>query len=144
MVHEEGGAPDAKEPGDSSQMGRYKKLSSWGKKPSKAGYFLRRRTSWLPRMAWDTQLESPGLALRPQAFFLDSQFGSFLIYGMKLRTELPFSAAITFLLGLQVSIGNQETVVLGKMKAGEGDDREWGCWVTSSTQWSWVWANSGR
>ena len=50
---------------------------------------------------------SPGLALRPQAFFLDSQFGSFLIYGAKLRTELPFSAAVTFLLGLQVSIGNQ-------------------------------------
>ena len=27
---------------------------------------------------------------------------------------------------------------------GEGDDREWGGWMASLTQWTWVWANSGR
>ena len=26
----------------------------------------------------------------------------------------------------------------------EGDDRGWGGWMTSLTQWTWVWANSGR
>ena len=27
---------------------------------------------------------------------------------------------------------------------GEGDDRGWDGWMTSPTQWTWVWANSGR
>ena len=45
-----------------------------------------------------------------------SPFGGFLIYGTKLRTELPSSAAVTFLLGLHVSIQNQETLMLGKME----------------------------
>ena len=27
---------------------------------------------------------------------------------------------------------------------GEGSDRGWGCWMVSPTQWTWVWANSGR
>ena len=32
-----------------------------------------------------------------------------------------------------------------KLKAKEeGDNREWDGWVASSTQWTWVWANSGR
>ena len=26
---------------------------------------------------------------------------------------------------------------------GEGDDRGWGCWTESPTQWTWVWTNSG-
>ena len=28
--------------------------------------------------------------------------------------------------------------------AGEGDDRGWDGWMASSTQWIWIWANSGR
>ena len=27
---------------------------------------------------------------------------------------------------------------------GEGDDRGWDGWMTSLTQWTWVWVNSGR
>ena len=27
--------------------------------------------------------------------------------------------------------------------AGEGDDRGWGGWMASLTQWTWVWLNSG-
>ena len=27
---------------------------------------------------------------------------------------------------------------------GEGDDRGWDGWMASLTQWTWVWANSGR
>ena len=30
-----------------------------------------------------------------------------------------------------------------RMKAGEGDDRGWGCWIASPTRWPWVWASSG-
>ena len=32
-----------------------------------------------------------------------------------------------------------------RLKAGgEGDDRGWDCWMASLTQWTWVWASSGR
>ena len=32
-----------------------------------------------------------------------------------------------------------------RLKAGgEGDDRGWDGWMASLTQWTWVWANSGR
>ena len=30
------------------------------------------------------------------------------------------------------------------MKAGEGDNRGWDGWMASLTQWTWVWASSGR
>ena len=37
----------------------------------------------------------------------------------------------------------EKTLMLGKMKAGgEGDDRGWGGWMASLTQWTWVWASS--
>ena len=33
----------------------------------------------------------------------------------------------------------------GKDRAeGEGGDKEWDGWMASPTQWTWVWANSGR
>ena len=31
-----------------------------------------------------------------------------------------------------------------RLKTGEGDDRGWDGWMTSLTQWTWVWANSRR
>ena len=32
-----------------------------------------------------------------------------------------------------------------RLKAkGEGDNREWDGWMASLTQWTWIWANSGR
>ena len=32
-----------------------------------------------------------------------------------------------------------------RLKAGgEGDDRGWDGWMVSPTQWTWIWANSGR
>ena len=37
----------------------------------------------------------------------------------------------------------EKTLMLGKLKAGEGDDRGWNVWMASQTQWTWVWINSG-
>ena len=31
-----------------------------------------------------------------------------------------------------------------RLKAEEGDDRGWDDWLASMTQWTWVWASSGR
>ena len=29
-----------------------------------------------------------------------------------------------------------------RLRAGEGDDRGWGSWIASPTQWTWVWVDS--
>ena len=31
-----------------------------------------------------------------------------------------------------------------RLKAGKGDERRWDGWMASLTQWTWVWASSGR
>ena len=36
----------------------------------------------------------------------------------------------------------EKTLMLGKIKVGEGDDRGWDGWMASLTQWTWVWACS--
>ena len=37
-----------------------------------------------------------------------------------------------------------KTLMLGRLKAGgEGDDREWDCWMASLTRWAQVWVGSG-
>ena len=38
-----------------------------------------------------------------------------------------------------------KTLILGKIVAGrEGGNRGWDGWMAPSTQWTWIWANSGR
>ena len=38
----------------------------------------------------------------------------------------------------------KKTLMLERLKAGEGDDRGWDGWMASPTQWTWVWVDSGR
>ena len=39
----------------------------------------------------------------------------------------------------------EKTLIWERLKAkGEGGDREWDGWMASPTQWTWVWANSGK
>ena len=38
----------------------------------------------------------------------------------------------------------EKTLMLARLKAREGDDRGWDGWMASLTQWTWVWANTGR
>ena len=39
----------------------------------------------------------------------------------------------------------EKTLLMGKIEGRRrGDDRGWAGWMASPTQWTWVWANSGR
>ena len=38
----------------------------------------------------------------------------------------------------------EKTLMLGKVRAGEGGNGGWDGWMASLTQWTWVWANLGR
>ena len=48
--------------------------------------------------------------------------------------------------GHLVQRGNslEKILILGKRPGGEGGYRGWDGWMASLTQWTWVWANSGR
>ena len=37
----------------------------------------------------------------------------------------------------------EKILMVGKLRAGGGDDRGWDGWMASLTQWTWVWASSG-
>ena len=37
----------------------------------------------------------------------------------------------------------EKTLILERLKVGEGDDRGWDGWMASLTRWTWVWVNSG-
>ena len=36
----------------------------------------------------------------------------------------------------------EKSLMLGRLKAGEGDNRGWDGWMASLTRWMWVWLNS--
>ena len=39
----------------------------------------------------------------------------------------------------------EKTLILGKIEGrGEGNNRGWDGWMASPTQWTWIWAHSGR
>ena len=37
----------------------------------------------------------------------------------------------------------EKTLMLERLRTGEGDNRGWDGWMTSLTQWTWVWVDSG-
>ena len=38
----------------------------------------------------------------------------------------------------------EKTLMLERLKVGEGGSRGWDGWMASPTQWTWVWSSSGR
>ena len=55
--------------------------------------------------------------------------------------------AITQYLGQGIADSLEKTLMLEKIEGRgrrEEGDREWDGWKTSLTQWTWIWANSGK
>jgi len=60
--------------------------------------------------------------------------------GLILKLKLHYSGHLMWR-----SISLEKTLMLGRLRAGgEGGDRGWDGWMTSPTQWTWVWVDSGR
>ena len=60
------------------------------------------------------------------------------------RTEVEAETAILWPPDMKSQLIGK-TLMLGKIEArGEEGDRGWDAWMASLTQWTWVWANSGR
>jgi len=60
------------------------------------------------------------------------------IEGLMLKLKLQYFGHLMGRTDLQ-----EKTLMLGRLKAGgEADNRGWGGWKASATQWTWVWASS--
>ena len=84
---------------------------------------------------WWTQRMSLGVFL-PLQFFGKS----FWSVGTDAEAEAPILGSV-----MQRADSLEKTLVLERLKAGgEVDNRGRDGWMTSQTQWTWVWASSGR
>ena len=57
-------------------------------------------------------------------------------------TELQ-SACAYYCMDMAQNSSEKTLMLVGLKVGGEGDDRGWGGWMASATQWIWVWVNSG-
>ena len=93
-----------------------------------------RPRGWWPGPCLSTQSSSYSLCsfpLGPPEYSLE---------GLALKLKLQYFGNL-----IQRANSLERTLTLGKLKAGgEGDDRGWNGWMASLTQWTWVWANSGK
>ena len=59
--------------------------------------------------------------------------------GLMLKLKLQYFGHL-----MQRADSLEKTLMMERLKAGEGDDKSWDDWVASLTQWTWVWASSNR
>ena len=84
-------------------------------------------------------LQADSLAKRSNQSILKEIGPEYSLEGLMLKLKLQYFG---HLMGRTDSF--EKTLMLGKIEAGgEGDNRGWDSWMTSPSQWTWVWVNSG-
>jgi len=84
-------------------------------------------------------LESPWTARRSNQSILKEISPECSLEGLMLKLKLQYFGHLMWR-----ADSFEKTLVLGKIEGRlEGDDRGWDGWMTSPTQWRWVWVNSG-
>ena len=99
-----------------------------------------RRIDAFELWCWRRLLRVPWTARRSNQSILKEINPEYSLEGLLLKLKLQFSGHMMRRAESMVKI-----LMLGKIEAeGEGVDRGWDGWMASLTQWTWVWANSGR
>ena len=106
---------------------------SWTMK--KAG---RQRIDAFEPWCWRRLLRVPWTARRCNQSILKEISPEYSFEGLVLKLKLQYFGYLMRRTGLF-----EETLMLGTLKAEEGDDREWCGWMAFLTQWTWVWVDSG-
>ena len=84
-------------------------------------------------------LRVPWTARRSKQSILKEIRAEYTLEGLMLKLKLQYFGHL-----MRRADSFEKTLMLGKIKGGgEGDDRGWGGWMASPTQWTWVWVNSG-
>ena len=85
-------------------------------------------------------LESPSLGLEGYQSILEELNPEYSLEGLMLKLKLQYFGYLT-----RRTNTLEKTLMLGKIEGRRrSGDRGWDGWMASLTQWTWVWANSGR
>ena len=102
--------------------------------------------SWAPKnwcfelWCWRRLLRVPWTVRRPNQSNLKEINPEYSLEALMLKLKLQYFGHL-----ICRTDSLEKTLMMGKMRAGEeGDDRGWDGWMASPTQWTWVWASSGR
>ena len=99
------------------------------------------KESWVPKnwCFWNVVLEktpeSPLDFKEIQPVHSKADHSRCSLEGLMLKLKLQYFGHLIWR-----TDSSEKTLMLGKI---EGDDRGWGVWMASLTQWTWVWVNSG-
>ena len=89
---------------------------------------------------WIRLLKVPWTARRSNQSTLKEISPEYSLEGLMLKLKLQYFGHL-----MQRTNWLERPWCWERLKAGrEGDDREWDGWMTSLTQWTWVWVNSRR
>ena len=84
-------------------------------------------------------LRVPWTSRRSNQSILKEINPEYSLEGLKLKLKLQYFGHL-----MQRTDSLEKTLTRQRLKAEEGDDREWDGWMASLTQWTWVRADSGR
>ena len=87
---------------------------------------------------WTRLLRIPWTARRSNKSVLEAITPECSLEGLMLKLKLHYFGYLMW-----SANSFEKTLMLGKIKGGEGDNRGWNGWMASPTQWTWVWVNSG-
>ena len=111
------------------------KCESWTIKKAES-----RRIDAFELWCWRRLLKVPQTARRSNQSILKEISPDYSLEGLMLKLTLQYFGHLIWRTDLLENI-----LLLGKTEGGrEGDDRGWDDWIASPTQWTWVWASSGR
>ena len=89
------------------------------------------------KWCWRRLLRVPWTARSNQSI-LKEITPEYSLEGLMLKLKLQYSGHLT-----RRTDSFEKTLMLGKIEGGRrGDNRGWDGWMTSLTQWTWVWINS--
>ena len=86
---------------------------------------------------WRRPLRVPWTARRSNQSILKEISPEYSLEGVMLKLKLQYFGHLMWR-----TDSFEKTLMLKRLKAGEGDDRGWDGWMASLTQWTWVWVNS--
>ena len=103
---------------------------------------MENKGSWEPKnwcfwtVCWRRLLRVPWTARSNQSILREIS-PNYSLEGLMLKLKLQYFGHL-----MRRIDSLEKTLILGFKAGGEGDKREWGGWIASLTQWTWVWANS--
>ena len=122
-------------------------LALWKKSYDQPRQLIKKqRHYWEPKnwciwtVVLEKTLESPLDCKEIKQWILKEISPEYSSQGLMLKLKLQYFGHL-----MRRADSLEQTLMLGKKdwgSGGEGDDRGWDGWMTSPTQWTWVWANS--